>query len=203
MNLYNEPDSIWPRLSSDVPVASLREARRLLRDNHIPYDEARMQAYTVKSIVGEVASKLGYETYKEIRGDKGLTMDDLPGDICEHIRRAAEASLPSASSSLESVDIKGQDNDKDKDKDKDRDKDSDWVVFEEICLRFGRGVIEGSGFACLQDLKDYSIGYLTRADDPSVGLTALKIEIIRDLNLSNVKAQQLATRLQQIFVDKK
>jgi hypothetical protein len=52
----------------------------------IPFDEARMKAYTVKSIVGEIAAKLGCEACK-------IKMEDRPGEVSEQIRGIAEASL--------------------------------------------------------------------------------------------------------------
>ena len=66
-------------ISRDTPVASLSLVKRLLQENSIPFDDAKLSSYTVKGIVDEITKMLGYQA-------SDIKPDELSFTISEQVR---------------------------------------------------------------------------------------------------------------------
>ncbi len=94
LDIFLEDDCIISKLPLEVPEASVEQARRLLLANHIPFNEERLKAYTVKSIVSEITAKLGCKAWD-------IEVKHLSTEISEKIKRCLLETIASASSSAE------------------------------------------------------------------------------------------------------
>ena len=66
-------------ISRDIPVASLSLVKRLLQENSIPFDDAKLSSYTVKGIVDEITKMLRYHA-------SDIKPDELSLTISEQVR---------------------------------------------------------------------------------------------------------------------
>jgi hypothetical protein len=86
-------------ISRDVPVASLSIAKRLLQENSIPFDDARISSYTVKGIVDEISKMLGCKSW-EIKPDElSVAISELVRGVVVQCVAAEEATAAIRSSS--------------------------------------------------------------------------------------------------------